>query len=66
MMEFLSIASPVYSAPDNSTIDAIVDTSKFQAIPYTFTAQEWPKIFARLEAGEFGPVGPYVAPEVMP
>lgn len=70
LYEVIELRDPHYSAPDNSTIDAIVTWSRFPNEPMPFTAspldpeEHGRKLYKDLVDGVYGPIGPYVAPEM--
>ena len=69
-----AVASPVYTAPDNSTIDVELTTKEYGQIPSTLHASDPvaytmngesvtnAQLYAQAAAGAFGAVGAYVAP----
>lgn len=58
--------NPIYSSPDNSTIDVEFKHHELGWIPFTASPDDCEshgcEIFAAAQAGEYGPVAPYVAP----
>lgn len=65
-MTTIQIRNPVYSAPDNSTIDCEIEHPVYGWIPFTANPNDVEPlgrdIFAALIAGAAGPISPYVAP----
>lgn len=65
-MQYTDVVDPVYGAMDASIIYCRVKFDVFdQYVPFAAatadTTEHGRKIYAALVAGEFGPVGPYVA-----
>jgi len=73
-MNIVSVASPVYSKVDNSTIDCVVTFDTVFAgsatHPYTASAADTTsygeELWAGLVAGSYGAIGAYVAPTIPP
>lgn len=68
MLTVESARDPRYSAPDNSTIDLLVKFVELShEIPFTANPTDiteyGPDLYYRAQAGEYGPVSPYVPPQ---
>lgn len=67
-MTTINLRNPVYSAPDNSTIDCELEHPGYGWIPFTADPSDVEQlgrdVFAALAAGAAGPVAPYVAPVI--
>ena len=66
----IQATSPVYSTPDNSAIDVLLDHPVLGPIPFT-AARNDPshfcrEVFERAENGEFGPIAAYVPRRTWP
>jgi len=63
-----SLKNPVWSNSEHTRIDCIITTSQFgdEELPFTASPDDVEPhgraLFARIVAGEFGPIGEYVAP----
>ena len=66
-MNLISAANPVWSSADNTAINILAQFDTFPS-PLPFTASPTDPeaygrdIYARIIAGEFGPIAPYVPP----
>ena len=65
-MNITTVASPIYSRYDNSTIDAEVSFDNGKTYPYTSSSEDdapyGQQLWADLISGKYGTVAPYIAP----
>jgi hypothetical protein len=63
-MKIKSITQPVYSKPDNSTVNCMIELEDGRILPFTASPDDVEpygrEIHALLVAGECGPISPYV------
>lgn len=62
------VVQPVYSSPDNCTIDCIVTFNETEVLPYTASATDTMpygiELYAELIGGCHGLIAPYIAPQI--
>jgi hypothetical protein len=69
MANIISVSNPVYVTEDGTAIDCILQIDSFP-VPVPFTAyvndveEHGRQIYAKIVAGEYGAIAPYVAPVV--
>jgi hypothetical protein len=67
-----SLKTPVWANAEHTLIDCVITTSQFANEELPFTADpndvepHGRAIFAQIVAGDFGPIGEYVAPPSQP
>lgn len=65
-MATIKIRNPIYSAPDNSTIDCEIEHPEYGWIPFTASPDDVEaygrQLYAEAVAGQFGSVAEYVPP----
>ena len=65
-MNIISVASPIYSKADNSTIDCMATFSDGRVLPYTSAAYDNTSygiaLWAALNAGTYGAIAAYTPP----
>jgi hypothetical protein len=64
-MNIISASNPVYSSPDQSSIDLVIVSEEFGELSYTASRDDVEplsvELYGKALAGEYGEVGPYVA-----
>ena len=67
-----SLKNPVWANAEHTLIDFVITTSQFgdEELPFTASPTDVEahgrELFERIVAGEFGPIGEYVAPPPQP
>ena len=67
MSQLISVSNPIYSNAQNTIIDCLIVVSNYpDPLPFTASPNDVEahgrEIYARLIAGDYGPIAPYVPP----